>query len=131
VSLISIVQSLQKTPLTAEQVESLNEFQRVFDIGEDDPLLVVLAMMSKSQLVLESAPQLLQQKVDATIELHRVALREQAVAISKELITDLSKHIYSFGTNTRKRWLTYFAFYLGGVVSACAMFALVRYIVSH
>ncbi|MES2877499.1 MAG: hypothetical protein V4713_03685 [Pseudomonadota bacterium] len=130
-SLVSIVQSLQKMPLTSEQVESLNEFQKVFGVANDDPLLVVLAMMSRSQLILENAPDLLQQKVDSTIELHRVVLREQAVAISKELIADLSAHIYNFGANTKKRWLMYLAFFSGGAVTACVMFALIKLITAH
>lgn len=92
-SLITVIEKLQKKPLSALEAAPILEFQKEFEIDDDDPLIVVLALMARSQLILENVPNLLQQKVTETIELHRTVLRDQAVLISKELIKELAQHI--------------------------------------
>jgi uncharacterized Fe-S radical SAM superfamily protein PflX len=104
-SLISNVEALKKQPLTAEEVAMLQEFQRQFNMDDDDPLNVVLAMMARSQMIVETAPTLLQQKVEQTIELHRTNLREQAVLSAKELIADLSALLLSQQKDVSTCWL--------------------------
>jgi len=89
-SLISAVEALKKSPLTPEEVATLQEFQRQFDLDDDDPLNVVLALMARSQMIVETAPGLLQKKVTETIELHRTNLRDQAVLIAKDLVGEVS-----------------------------------------
>ena len=126
-SLVSIVEALQKKPLGADEVTALNDFQRKFDIDDDDPLMVVLALMSRSQILIESVPSLLQQKVNETIELHRTILRDQAVLISKELIADLAKEIEAVNANWRMVWIRYFCFFIGGVFFTSAIFLLSRF----
>lgn len=90
-SLITAMEALKKQPLTPEEVKMLQEFQRQFDLDDDDPLNVVLAMMARSQIIIETAPELLQQKVVETIELHRTNLRDQAILTAKEVISDISR----------------------------------------
>lgn len=90
-SLITAMEALKKQPLTSEELQMLQEFQRQFDLDDDDPLNVVLAMMARSQIIIETAPDLLQQKVAETIELHRTNLRDQAVLTAKEVISDISR----------------------------------------
>lgn len=90
-SLVTAMEALKKQPLTPDEVNMLQEFQRQFELSDDDPLNVVLAMMARSQMIIESAPDLLQQKVSETIELHRTNLREQAVLTAKEVIADVSR----------------------------------------
>lgn len=94
-SLVSAVEQLQKSPCTASQIETLNEFQKIHKIGNDDPLVIVLALMARSQLILESTPTLLKQKADETIELHRTMLRDQSVIIAKELVGTLTQIIHN------------------------------------
>lgn len=115
-SLIATVERLQKRPLTAAEVETLNEFQRTFQVDDDDPLVVVLAILARSQLALDEAPELLQQKVNETIELHRIALREQSVVIAKELIVDIGRHLQILIGTTRQRWINYAGVFIGGAV---------------
>ena len=67
-SLVSIVEKLQNKPLSADDAKALNEFQRTFNIDDDDPLMVVLAMMARSQILVESVPNLLQQKTKEIID---------------------------------------------------------------
>lgn len=124
--LVTTIEALQKRPLTTEEVSTLNQFQHSFKIDDDDPLLVVLALMARSQLIVDSVPNLLQQKVNETIELHRLVLRDQAVLISKELIATLAEDIgkatlaKNIGKETLKqqnRWLESIAYFVGGMVT--------------
>ncbi|RWA45681.1 hypothetical protein AU476_01210 [Cupriavidus sp. UYMSc13B] len=55
-TLINAVEALKKQPLTAEEVAKLQEFQRQFNLDDDDPIIVVLAMMARSQMIIETAP---------------------------------------------------------------------------
>lgn len=126
-SLISTIETLQKRPLTADESASIKSFQKSFDIEDDDPLVVVLALMSRSQLILESMPILLQQKSNETIELHRTVLREQSVLISKELISDVAQHIDAANLKWKARLIRYFACFMGGVVCATGLIAWLGY----
>lgn len=103
-NLVDAVEALQKEPLTAKEVATLQNWQRIFSLADDDPIIVVLAIMVRSQLIIESAPDLLQQKVLETIELHRTNLREQAVLSAKELITDLSAVLLSHQKDVLTDW---------------------------
>ena len=115
-SLVTTIETLQKRSLTAEEVSSLNEFQHSFKIDDDDPLLVVLALMARSQIIVESVPNLLQQKVNETIELHRLVLRDQAVLIAKELIATLAEDIKTATSKNQTRWAPYIACVFAGMV---------------
>ena len=103
-SLVSNDEALKKQPLTAEEGVMLQAFQHQFGLDDDDPLNVVLAMMARSQMIVETAPTLLQQKVEQTIELHRTNLREQAVLSAKELIADLSALLLSQQKDVSTIW---------------------------
>lgn len=116
-SLISAVEALKKQPLTADELTMLQEFQRQFDLDDEDPLNVVLAMMARSQMIIETAPDLLQQKVVETIELHRTNLREQAVLSAKELITDLSALLLTQQKGVSAIWLQRLSWFGAGAVS--------------
>lgn len=126
-SLAQTVEALQKRPLTPEELTTLNEFQQFFSVSDDDPLLVALAMMARSQLILESAPALLQQKVEETIELHRMALREQAVLIAKELIGDLVTQIKAQEKRGAALWLRYGAYFVAGMGSMGILILVIRH----
>lgn len=125
-SLITIVESLQKRPLTAAEVESLNEFQRTFQIDNEDPLIVVLAMLARNQIALDHAPELLQQKVNETIEYHRVVLREQSVVIAKELIVDIGRELQVLVGTVKRRWVNYIGFFAGGATCGALIMWLVQ-----
>lgn len=115
-SLVTTIEALQKRPLTTAEVSTLNEFQQSFKIDDDDPLLVVLALMARSQILIDSVPNLLQQKVAETIELHRLVLRDQAVLIAKELIATLAEDIGKATSKNQNRWGLYIACFVGGMV---------------
>lgn len=120
-SLVATVEALMKRPLTVEEMENLADFQRINGIDDSDPLLVVLALMAKSQLAVESLPALLQQKAIETIELHRQTLREQSTLIAKELITALAQNIESANVDWKARWLRYAGCFVGGAMMAAAL----------
>lgn len=123
-SLITTIEALQKRPLTADESTTIKNFQKAFDIEDDDPLIVVLALMSRSQLILESMPTLLQQKSSETIELHRTVLRDQSVLIAKELISDVSQHIDVANRAFKARLIRYVGCFVGGGVFTAGLFLL-------
>lgn len=119
--LVSTLETLMKRPLTPEETSNIAEFQRVNEIDDTDPLLVVLALMAKNQLIVEALPELLQQKALETIELHRQALREQSTLIAKDLITVLAQNIESANVDWKVRWLRYAGCFVAGALFAATM----------
>lgn len=109
------VEMLAKRALSPEEVKMLVEYQRLYSIDDEDPLNVVLAIMVRSQLLLDSAPDLLQQKVNETIELHRMALRDQAVLIAKDLIANLAAEMQAQSKTGLQAWKHYLGFFAGGM----------------
>ena len=130
-SLVLTIETLQKRPLTPSEVSTLNEFQRSFKIDDDDPLIVVLALMARSQLIIDSAPNLLQQKVTETIELHKTMLREQSVLIAKELIATLASEIETATVKNiirnKMQWVIYAFCFIGGVLLSAGIFKWFRF----
>lgn len=115
-TLVSVVEKLQKRALLPAEVTALNDLQQLYKIDDDDPLVVVLALMARSQNILESVPDLLQQKVVETIELHRTLLRDQAVLISKELIGTVAHNIEAANADWKAKWTRHAGFFVAGVV---------------
>lgn len=87
------IAELLNRPLTAEEITGLNNFKGRYDIDDSDPLAIVLALVGANTVLMNSMPNLLQQKATETIELHRTTLREQSTIIAKELIGTLSSNI--------------------------------------
>lgn len=115
--LVASLEGLQGRKLTPDELHKIQSFQKLYQVDDDDPLLVVLAMMANSQLVLESAPTLLQAEVAKTIEHHRTNLREQAVLISKDLIAVVSQQLRDASAPAKGKHLhMYAACFFGGVV---------------
>lgn len=119
-SLAANVEVICKRKLTPEEVASFAHFQQFYDIPDSDPMIVVLAMLATSQLAVEKAPDILQQKVSETIELHRTVLREQSVLIAKELITTVAQLIEEANVDWKVRWLRYAGCFIGGAVIGVA-----------
>jgi ABC-type Fe3+-siderophore transport system permease subunit len=94
-SLFEAVRVLHGRDLSEVEKESLIRFQKIYEIGDDDPLVVVLAMVGAHRILLESVPDVLFQKAMEAIELHQLTLCEQSTLIAKELIITLSQHIKS------------------------------------
>jgi len=88
-TLIKTIETLEGRTLSDVERNSLRKFELMFEIGEDDPLNIVLAMMAKNQLKADQLPELLQQKAKETIELHQQTLREQSTLIAKELVVSI------------------------------------------
>ena len=116
-TLISAVEKLQKRALLPAEITALNDLQQLYKIDDDDPLVVVLALMARSQNILESVPEILQQKVVETIELHRTLLRDQAVLISKELIGTIAHNIDATHVDWKMKWTRYVGFFAAGVIT--------------
>lgn len=120
-SLEKIIESLQKRPLTKDEATSISEFKTHFNIDEEDPLVVVLALMARSQLILESMPSNLEKKANETIELHRMALRDQSVLIAKELIAVIAENMDKGALKKGPNWLLYSGLFVGGALFTLAL----------
>ena len=120
-NLVTSVEALLKRKLTPEEVANMAELQTFYKIYDDDPLLIVVAMMARTQIIAETLPNLLQQKVNETIELHRTLMREQSILMSKELIATIAEQIkvanmglHSTKIGWRSGWIRYAGCVVGG-----------------
>lgn len=126
-SLESIIEKLQKRPLTKEESLSINEFKSHFNIDDEDPLVVVLALMARSQIILESMPNNLEKKANETIELHRTLLRDQSVVIAKELISVIAENIEKNSINKKINWVICFGLFFCGAFFALGVKFVTKY----
>lgn len=118
-SLAGNVASMYGRTLSKEEESSLKKFQESFEIGDEDPVIVVLAMLATNRLQLQELPTLLQQKGVATIELHQQTLREQSTLIAKELIGTIAMNLQATEREVKDRSLYYvFAFVIGMLSTA-------------
>lgn len=122
-NLVESVQMLVGRELTVTEATSLAKFQKAHEVDDSDPLIIVYAMMAKNQLISDSLPGLLQEKVNETIELHRTVLREQAIVVSKEVITELARNIETANVNMKARWMRYSVAFLIGALMGGAFAA--------
>lgn len=126
-SLPDRMESLQNRPLTTEERDALHRFMDQYEINDDDPLIVVLAMMARNQMMLDGLPEVLQQKAIAMIELHQQTLREQSTLIAKELIVSISNIVAetAVGRKLRIAWIA-LAFTLGFIGGGTAVWTMLR-----
>ncbi|CAG0992589.1 hypothetical protein RHDC4_02605 [Rhodocyclaceae bacterium] len=120
-NLADTMEQLYNRPLTAEERTVAHRFQDMFEVADGDPLIVVIAMMAKSQMVAETLPDLLLQKAKETIELHQQTLRDQSTLIAKELIVSVGNLAAetAVGRKLRVAWIALAftgGFILGGLV---------------
>jgi hypothetical protein len=98
----------------------------MYRVDDDDPLIIVLAMMAASNGTVATLPDLLQQKATETIELHRTVLREQSIVISKELIIAVAGQIQS----TKLGWMRYAGCFVAGMIFAALITPGIRHLLS-
>ena len=124
---LSLVQSVkmlmgrEQRELSPEEIKSLGDFQRAHQVDDSDPLILVYALMAKNHVVADTLPNLLQQKITETIEMHRQTLREQSTVIAKELITAIALDIEAVNVNVKTRWTRYAIAFLAGLVMGAAI----------
>lgn len=85
-SLLIAVQTLLVRELASDEKDKLNKFQQLYQIDDDDPLVVVLSLMGMNTVLFEQVPDMLRVASSKAIEAHEQILREQSTLIAKELI---------------------------------------------
>jgi hypothetical protein len=115
-SLAESVRVLQGRDLTAEEKNSLIKFQEIYEIADDDPLVVILATLGAHKTLLDSAD-LLFKKTSGVIELQQQMLQEQSTLISKELIAAISPHIITAVMEQESQNSKYALMFFGGIFS--------------
>lgn len=106
-SLADNLETLFARPLTPEERSAVHRLENQFELAEDDPLNVVLAMMAKNQMLIDDLPERLRQKALEAIELHQQTLREQSTLIAKELIVSVANLVAesAVGRKLRIAWV--------------------------
>jgi hypothetical protein len=94
-NLVESVKTILGRDLSSDEVRNLSAFQRLHEIDDSDPLIIVLAMMGANKILMEEVPKLLQQKSTEIIELHRSLLMEQSTAIAKNLVAAVAPILVS------------------------------------
>lgn len=113
------VASMFGRALSNEETDALTKFQDSFEINDEDPIIVVLAMLATNRLYMQELPALLQQKAVTTIELHQQTLRDQSTLIAKELIGTIALNLQAAGNRAKDQMLNYaFAFVAGLLTTA-------------
>lgn len=115
-SLAKTMEALEGRSLSDAERDSLYKFEQMFEIGEDDPLIVVLAMMAKNHLTVNQLPDLLQQKAKETIELHQQTLREQSTLIAKELVVSIGNLVAGSAVGHKLRLAQFAGCFMGGFI---------------
>lgn len=126
-SLEQNVSILMGKPLNADEVSSLNLFQKMNHIDDSDPLIVVLAYMARSHLILEQFPDQLHQKVNETIELHRNTLREQSNLIAKDLVTGIALGLEKSNKYRKFDFFTHLAAFTAGAFCTAFLVLILRH----
>lgn len=124
---LSIAESVAKLlgrPLTSEEATGLANFKNYYEIDESDPIALVLALVGANTVLINSMPNLLQQKADETIELHRRTLMDQSTIIAKELIATLSQNIANTNASLKVRGMWFFGGAGCGAVAAITILKL-------
>lgn len=116
------VASMFGRQLSKEELDALTKFQLTYEIGDEDPLIVVLAMLATNRLYMQEIPALLQQKAVTTIELHQQTLRDQSTLIAKELIWTIAQNIKSVGNGTNDQVLYGAVSFLAGLLTAALFY---------
>lgn len=115
-SLTNSVEAVMGRKLTPDEAVNIASLQRIHEMDDSDPLIIVLALMAKNGLIAESIPNLLQQKAMEMIALHEQTLIRQSAYIAKELIATISKEVVSTNEAWRVRWMRYGGFFLAGAL---------------
>jgi len=115
------IETILGRPLTSDELNNINQFKNQFSIDEDDPLIVVLALVGANKILIEEMPKLLQQKANETIDLHRQTLITQSALIAKDLIHVVASSIDSSKSPIQRAAPYLISFFLGGLSLAIAL----------
>lgn len=115
-NLAETMATLSGRQLTSDERQSLHKFEQLFEIGEDDPLIVVLAMMAKNQLTVDQLPDRLEKAAKETIELHQQTLREQSTLIAKELLVSVGSMVAESAVGQKLRLVQFAGLFMSGFI---------------
>lgn len=79
--------------LTPEESKRLGKFQEQQGIGDDDPIVAVLALLGVHKILIEDIPDRIKKASQDAITAHAQTLREQSTIVAKELLLALTRSI--------------------------------------
>jgi hypothetical protein len=131
-SLIASVEAYAKRKLTIAEIKNLTELQDSYKINDDDPLMILIDIMTRTQIIADTLPDLLHKKAIETMELHRSNMRDQSVLMSKELIATIAEQIKAANLNLNSNlnlkkisWKAGWIRYVGCVVAGMFLYAMI------
>lgn len=91
--LVDAVTVLRGRDLTPEESKKLAKFQEQQSIGDDDPVVAILALLGVHKILIEEIPDRIKKASQDAITVHEQTLREQSTIIAKELLLALTRSI--------------------------------------
>lgn len=91
--LVGAVAVLCGRDLTAEESQKLAKFQDQQSIGDDDPIVAILALLGVHKILIEEIPERIKKASQDAITVHEQTLREQSTIVAKELLITLARSI--------------------------------------
>lgn len=126
-SLVSAVQDFVGHELTGAEATSLAQLQQAYNLDDEDPIIVVLAMLGANRVMLEEAPHALKNVSMQMIELHRQTLLEQSKYTVKSLISVVAQELNETNKTYQKMW----AIGVTALLSGCLIGAGIVYLLQH
>lgn len=130
-SLLDSIQAIKQRPLTAEEVSHINNFSRMHDIDESDPLVVIMAYLASAQMTYDQMPAQMEKSVRETIELHRTTLREQSMLIAKDLVGNIAQTLEQQSKYKKALIINYLGFFIGGAFFTILLQIVLQHFLKH
>lgn len=117
----SAITSIVGRSLTDPERKMLMRLRDQYGYDDNDPLVVVLAMMGAYQIMTEEIPLKLAAAAKETIEVHQQTLRNQSMIVAKDLVGTIAGLIHASSRSLQNRTID--------VLIGCGIGALVTVII--
>ncbi|MBN9424491.1 MAG: hypothetical protein BGO63_11325 [Candidatus Accumulibacter sp. 66-26] len=114
-SLVDAIKSLLGRDLSEADMKDIAQYQKVFEISDEDPIVVVLAIISAYRIAIQSMLDEWEKKIMLLIELHRQTLQEQSSFVAKDLIITVGNLVASTNIGVKYRRAMMAAMFFGGM----------------
>lgn len=99
----SSVERIVGRSLTKDELQMLIRLRDDWGYNNDDPLVVVLALMGGLSLIANDIPARIQAASDNIIETHATVLRSQSNLIAKEMVGTIAELVHNAGRTRMRR----------------------------
>ncbi len=129
-NLVDAIKSLLGRDLSEADMKDIAQYQKVFEISDEDPIVVVLAIISAYKIAIQSMLDEWEKKIVVLIELHRQTLQEQSSFVAKDLIITVGNLVANTNIGIKYRRAMMAVVFFGGMLAG-GVVALVLRAVLH